>query len=193
MSYVGNQPPKTPIDPITSTEIDDGTIVGGDIANAAITEAKVANNAISTDKIVDSAVTTAKINNGAVTVAKVSADIAIKTQANTFVGAQRASSTAVTSSSGTINIDLSVNNDFTHTFTENTTLANPTNIVEGQSGAIRLTQHASSPKTLAYGSFWKFPNGTVPSVSTTNSAADTLYYYVRSSTFIEANLVKGFA
>lgn len=113
--------------------------------------------------------------------------------AQTFSGAQRATSSALTSTAASIAVDLALNNDFTHTFTENTTLANPTNVVEGQSGAIRFTQHASSPKTLAFGTNWKFPGGVDPSVTATNSAADTLYYYVRSSTFIEANLMKGFA
>lgn len=115
------------------------------------------------------------------------------TKTHTYTGAQLASETTLTSTSNSIAIDLSANNDFKHTFTENTTLANPTNAIAGQSGAIRLTQHASSPKTLAFGSNYKFAGGTVPSVTATNSAADTLYYYVRSSTFIECNLVKGFA
>lgn len=110
-----------------------------------------------------------------------------------YTGAQIAGSTALTSSAASIAINMASNNDFTHTFTEDTTLANPTNAVAGQAGAIRFTQHASSPKTLAYGSNWKFPGGVAPSVTASNGAADTLYYYVRSSTFIEANLVKGFA
>lgn len=112
---------------------------------------------------------------------------------NQWAGAQRAGTTTLTSSSASIAVDMALNNDFKHTFTENTTLANPSNAVEGQSGAIRFTQHASSPKTLDFGTSWKFPGGTEPSASATNSAADTLYYYVRSSTFIECNYTKGFA
>lgn len=111
----------------------------------------------------------------------------------TFTGAQIAGVTALMSAGGSIAVNMAVNNDFTHTFTENTTLENPTNATAGQSGAIRFTQHASAPKTLAFGANWKFPAGVAPSVSASNSAADTLYYYVRSATFIEANLVKGYA
>jgi hypothetical protein len=119
-----------------------------------------------------------------------SASLAI---AQSFTAAQRASQTTLTSSSASIAVDFALNNDFTHTLTENTTLANPSNIVVGQSGAIYFTQHASAPKTLAYGSYYKFAGGTVPTLTATNSALDTLYYSVRSATEIECSLVKGFA
>lgn len=118
---------------------------------------------------------------------------ALLAAAQTFSGAQKVSATALTSSGASIATDFSLNNNFTHTLTEITTLANPTNIIAGQSGCIQFTQHASSPKTLAYGTYFKFPGGTVPTLTATNSACDTLYYSVRSSTFIECSLVKGFA
>lgn len=111
---------------------------------------------------------------------------------NTFQGAQRVTSTSLTSSAGHIAIDFDVNNQFEHTFTENTILDNPSNVTVGQSGSIKLTQHASSPKTLAFGSFYKFATGANSTISAINSAADTLYYSVRSTTFIECSLVKGF-
>ena len=113
--------------------------------------------------------------------------------AQTFSGAQKVSATALTSSSAHIATDLSLNNIYTHTLTENTTLDNPTNIVAGWQGSFQFTNHASSPKTLAYGSFFKFPGGTVPVLTATNGATDTLFCSARSATFIEANLVKGFA
>jgi hypothetical protein len=97
--------------------------------------------------------------------------------------------TALTSSSGSIAVDMAAANNFTHTFTENTTLANPTNLTAGQSGIIVFTQHASSPKTLAFGSYWKFSQGTTPTVTASNSAVDVLAYYVESSTRITARLV----
>ena len=96
---------------------------------------------------------------------------------------------ALTSTSASIAVDASASNNFTHTFTENTTLANPTNMVAGQSGIISFTQHASSPKTLAFGSYWKFSQGTIPTVTASNSAVDVLAYYVESSNRITARLV----
>ena len=107
-------------------------------------------------------------------------------------GSMQANVTALTSSSNSVAIDFSANNDFSLTLTENTTLANPTNITVGQSGSIMIT-NGSGPYTVAYGGYWKFPGGTVPTVTATNGARDTLFYHVRSATFIEANLVKGFA
>lgn len=109
---------------------------------------------------------------------------------NTFTGAQIGTVTALTSSSNSMAIDLSLNNNFSHTFTENTTLANPSNPVAGQSGCIFFTQHASSPKTLAFGSQYKWANGLASTISSTNSALDTLYYNVRDTTHIELSLTK---
>lgn len=96
--------------------------------------------------------------------------------------AQRGTPVALTSSAGSIAVDLDLANNFTHTLTENTTLAAPSNPVAGQSGSIVITQHASAAKTLAYNAFWKFPGGIVPTVSTGASAVDVLSYYVESGT-----------
>lgn len=106
-----------------------------------------------------------------------------------FSVAQRGSATALTSTSASIAVNLALANNFTHTFTENTTLANPTNITAGQCGTIVFTQHASSPKTLAFGSYWKFPGGTVPTVTATASAVDTMAYYVESATRISCRML----
>ncbi|CUW40257.1 protein of unknown function [Magnetospirillum sp. XM-1] len=107
----------------------------------------------------------------------------------TMTKALRGTPVSLTSSSASIATDASASNYFTHTFTENTTLANPSNLAAGQEGVIVFTQHASSPKTLAYGSYWKFSGGTVPSVTATNSAVDVLVYYVESATRITAKLL----
>lgn len=127
----------------------------------------------------------------------VSTPAGAKLTANTFTGAQIGTVTALTSTSNSIATNLATNNNFSHTFTENTTLANPTNVVAGQSGRIFFTQHASSPKTLAFGTFWLFPalenGGLDPTVTATNSALDVLYYDVLSSTQISCHLSKGLA
>lgn len=108
---------------------------------------------------------------------------------NTWTKAQRGSVTALTSSAGSMAIDLAATNNFSHTLTENTTLAAPSNPTAGQSGNIVFTQHASSPKTLAYNSFWKFKGGTVPSLTATAGAVDVLTYYVCSAGFAVCNLI----
>ena len=117
------------------------------------------------------------------------ADTAKTDVVQAFTKAQRGTGVALTSTSASIAVDASLANNFTHTFTENTTLANPSNLVAGQSGVIVFTQHASSPKTLAFGSNYKFSGGTAPSVTATNSAVDVLAYYVESSSRITCKLV----
>ncbi|CAB4126407.1 hypothetical protein UFOVP89_44 [uncultured Caudovirales phage] len=116
-------------------------------------------------------------------------DVAGLGNTQSFTKAQIVTPVALTSSSASIAVDASLSNNFTHTFTENTTLANPSNLVAGQGGIIVFTQHASSPKTLAFGSYWKFPSGTAPSVTATNSAVDILVYYVESTSRITAKLI----
>jgi hypothetical protein len=109
-----------------------------------------------------------------------------------FSHAQRVSSSVLTSTSNSTAIDFSLNNNFTATLSEATTLANPSNIVAGQSGRIAITQD-STPRTVAYGSYFKFPASANNTVSTGSGALDILYYDVVDSTHIACNLVKAFA
>ena len=121
------------------------------------------------------------------------ADTAKTDVVQTFSAAQRGGVTALTSASNSIAVNLATTNNFSHTLTENTTLAAPSNPVAGQSGVITFTQHASSPKTLAYNAFWKFPSGVVPTLTATNSAVDVLTYYVNATGYATCNLIKGIA
>lgn len=108
---------------------------------------------------------------------------------NTFSGAQRGAVTALTSTAASMAIDLAVNNNFSHTTSENTTLAAPSNPVAGQSGVITITQGATA-RLLAYNTFWKFPGGTVPALTAVASAVDTFAYYVESATRATCQLIK---
>lgn len=87
----------------------------------------------------------------------------------------------LTSSSASIAINLADSNNFTHTLTEDTTLAAPSNPTAGQAGVIQFNQHASAPKTLAFNAFWKWPGGTDGTLTATNSAVDVMSYVVDSS------------
>ena len=109
--------------------------------------------------------------------------------AQTVDGAKRGAVHAVTSSSGHIAIDFALGNNFSHTTTEDTTLDNPTNLVAGQHGSIEFIQGAT-PRTLDFGSNWKFPGGTVPSLTATAGARDVLVYNTLSSSVIAAALLK---
>jgi hypothetical protein len=105
-----------------------------------------------------------------------------------FTAAQRGTVVALTDGA-TITADFAAANNFSVTLGGNRTLANPTNVVAGQSGIIKISQDGTGGRTLAYGSSWDFPAGAVPSLTTTANAVDILAYYVDTSTNITARLV----
>ena len=116
------------------------------------------------------------------------ADIARLGTVQSYTAAQRGAINALTDGA-TITADLALANNFSVTLGGNRTLANPSNQTAGQSGVIVITQDGTGSRTLAYGSYWKFPGGTAPTLTTTASAVDVLVYYVESSTRITARLV----
>lgn len=112
-----------------------------------------------------------------------------KTNVNqSFTKSQRGTPVALTDGT-TITADFNAGNYFSVTLGGNRTLANPSNQTAGQSGTIVITQDGTGSRTLAYGSYWKFPGGTAPTLTTTASAVDVLVYYVESSTRITAKLL----
>lgn len=129
-----------------------------------------------------------KAVSGVVSNATAGTDYAGISNVQTFTAGQRGEVTALTSAS-TITPNLADSNNFSVTLDTNATLANPTNIVAGQSGCLVITQDSTGSRTLAYGSYWKFPSATAPTLSTAASAVDVLVYYVESSTRITAVLL----
>jgi len=105
-----------------------------------------------------------------------------------FSVAQRGSITAL-SDAATITPDFNAANNFSLTIGGNRTLANPTNLAAGQSGAIVITQDSTGGRTLAYGSYWKWSGGAVPTLTTTASAVDVIVYYTNSTTSITATMI----
>ena len=106
----------------------------------------------------------------------------------TFTAAQRGSVSALTDGA-TITANFALANNFSVTLGGNRTLANPSNQTAGQTGVITITQDGTGSRTLAYGSNWKFPNGTAPTLTTTANAVDVLAYYVESASRITARLI----
>ena len=109
-----------------------------------------------------------------------------------FTKAQRGTITSFSSSSGTATPDFAAANNFSITLSENTTLANPSNLTAGQSGVIFITQD-STARTLAFGSYWDFSGGNPPTISTGSGAVDALAYAVRTTTSIHATLLTNFS
>ena len=126
--------------------------------------------------------------NRAVTVPDASFTLAGTDSVQTFSVAQRGAVSALTDGA-TITPDFAASNNFSVTLGGNRTLANPTNLVAGQSGVIFITQDATGSRTLAYGTYWKFTSGTAPTLTTTANAVDVLVYVVQSTTRIDAQLI----
>lgn len=106
--------------------------------------------------------------------------------AQTFTAAQRGTVSSLTSAS-TITPNFATANNFSVSLGTNTTIANPSNLTAGQSGAIAITYSGSY--TVAFGSYWKFASGTAPTATSTSGKVDVLVYYVESSTRISAQLL----
>lgn len=125
---------------------------------------------------------------GYLTSATAASTYAALATAQSFTKAQRGAVVALTDGA-TITPDFSLGNNFSVTLGGNRTLANPTNLTAGQSGSIVITQDATGSRTLAYGSYFKFPGGTAPTLTTTASAVDVIAYYVESATRITARII----
>ncbi len=111
------------------------------------------------------------------------ADTAKTDTAQTFTAAQRGTITALTDGA-TITPDFALSNNFSVTLAGSRTVANPTNLVAGQSGSIFITQDGTGSRTLTWGSYWDFATGVAPTLSTTAGAVDRVDYIVRTSTSI---------
>lgn len=109
------------------------------------------------------------------------------TAAQVFSGGQRGAVTTLESASGSTAIDLSVGNVFYTLLDEDTTLANPTNQVAGQSFKIFIEQDAVTPRSVAYGSNFFFV-GTTPSVTAEVGAWNVLYCDVLEDGMILASM-----
>ena len=109
--------------------------------------------------------------------------------AQTWTKGQRGEVTAL-SDGATIAIDFADSNFFSVTLGGNRQLANPSNMVAGQSGAIFITQDGVGSKTLSYDTHWDFAGGVAPTLSTAANAVDVLVYMVRTSTSVVGSLIK---
>lgn len=115
----------------------------------------------------------------------VAALLAFIAQNNTWTKAQRGAVVAL-ADGATITPDFNLGNNFEVTLAGNRTLANPTNLAAGQSGVIKIAQDAIGGRTLAFGSYWKFALGAVPTLTGTASSVDLIAYHVESVARISA-------
>lgn len=122
-----------------------------------------------------------------------STGVALLAQANVFTKAQTVTPVALTDAAS-IATDASLSNTFTVTLGGNRTLANPTNLANGCIYNWRVKQDGTGSRTLAYGSKFKWPGGTAPTLTTTAGATDFIsgQYFSDTDTILCTSL-KAFA
>lgn len=114
-------------------------------------------------------------------------------ESNTYTAAQIVAPVTLTSGA-TVNMDASLSNNFRLVLGTNATLANPTNLVNGQVFNVLIIQDATGGRTLGYGNKFKFVGGVAPSLSTAANAVDILgCYYDGTLDLIFGNLNKTYA
>ena len=182
---------------INADSIADGTVVASDIADGTITLAKLSSGVLpsatanSAASYANSAFTTA---NGAFTAAntKTANTSSYVWSANqTFTVANVTNQLAVfgmayqniitLTDASTITMNLAQTNNFTVTLGGSRTMANATNITAGQSGFVVVRQDGTGSRTLTFGTGWRFPGNTAPTLTTTASAVDLIVYTARDS------------
>ncbi len=78
---------------------------------------------------------------------------------------------ALTSSAASVAVNANLGNAFTHTLTESTTIAAPSNLQAGAAYAFQITQAAAGgPWTCSWNAVFRFPNGVNPTMPTTASS-----------------------
>ena len=85
-----------------------------------------------------------------------------------------------------ISVDFNAGQNFAVQLAGNRTIDNPTNCVPGQTGSIFVIQDGTGGRTLSYGTNYKFPGGTAPTLSTGASACDRIDYITFTSTNVHA-------
>ena len=89
--------------------------------------------------------------------------------------------TNTTSSTGSVTLDFSANQNHVLTLTGNVTLANPTTEVVGQSGFIVFIQDATGGRTVSLGTDYETSGGAGLTLSSAASATDVVPYIVAAS------------
>jgi hypothetical protein len=185
-----------PISRITAASIQDGTVVAADIADGTVTGQKIASTTITADKIGLNQITGNLLASGVV---------ANASTATTFTANQTfavANVTGQLSSFGpafqniirltdgaTITMNLAQTNNFIVRLGGARVLANATNIIPGQSGSLVVQQDGTGGRTLAFGTGWRFPGNTAPTLTTTANAVDLIVYTAWSTSNVIAQAV----
>ncbi len=104
-----------------------------------------------------------------------SAGAALLSAANEYTKTQNFNATTLTDGVN-ISWDLESNQVTSVILEGNRTLDNPTNLIDGATYIITVKQDGTGTRTLAYGSVYKFPGGTAPTLSTGANDVDIISF-----------------
>ena len=104
--------------------------------------------------------------------------ISIAETLKTSFGGGAVGKTSTANATGSTTLDFDANQNFVLTFTGNVTLANPTTESVGQSGVIVVIQDGTGSRTIANGTQYEWPAGTVGTISTAANSVDIIPYFV---------------
>lgn len=162
------------IDELDSS-VDEVNTFLGDLGDLAVLDTvgttNIEDNAVTTDKIADDAVTYDKIASATET----SILTTNKSTANEYTKTQNFNATILTDAAS-ISWDAEDNQVCSVTLTDNRTLANPTNTVDGATYILIVKQDATGGRTLSFGSNFKWAGGTAPTLSTDANAVDVISF-----------------
>jgi hypothetical protein len=183
----------------------------GTITDDSVSTAKLQTNAVTGDKIASGTITVDKLASGVLPTAHSNAafDAANSkvstSNTNTFTANQTFAVANITNQltvsgiayqniitltdGATITPNLAQGQNFEVTLGCSRALASPTNITPGQSGYIIVKQDGTGSRTLSYGSSWRFPGNTAPTLTTTASAVDLIVYTARDSSNLIAQAI----
>lgn len=109
---------------------------------------------------------------------------ALKNALNAFTSGNYCAEKALPATTGNVTLDLATGVNYGGQLTGNITLVNPSNMQAGQSGILRIQNDAATPRTIAYGSYWKSPSGSMPDLTGVAGAVDVFGYYIESASRI---------
>lgn len=173
---------------INANNIVDGTITGVKISAGTITGDDLAANIIRANNIVAGQITgnlfAAGVVANATTATSFTANqtfvVANVTNQLQVYGATWQNMITLTDAS-TLTLNLAQTQNFTVTLGGSRTVANATNIQTGQSGMLVVRQDGTGGRTLTFGTGWRFPGNTAPTLTTTASAVDVIVFTARDS------------
>lgn len=105
-------------------------------------------------------------------------------QANAFTSGNYCEEKALPATTGSVTLDLDAGVNFGGQLTGSIVMANPSHMHAGQSGVIRIVNDAATPRTIAWGAYWKTPGGIMPGLTASAGATDVFGYYVESASRI---------